>query len=152
MLSMNMSVTPGDPTTQMNNPEVPLSFGKQYSSMPQGEDGVSINKFTYGDMALVNATQLGSVDPTKIKRSQVPTTMPLGQGYQGNTPFGAVNTLQAPADYLAALGINSGPGMGGDKPQSAMGLTGQPAMLPDPLAMISNKTVIRKPNQGKGKA
>jgi hypothetical protein len=39
-----------------------------------------------------------------------------------------------------------------DKPQSAMGLTGQPAMMPDPLAMVSNKTVIRKPNQRKGKA
>ena len=34
MLSMNMSVTPGDPTTQMNNPDVPLSFGQQFSSMP----------------------------------------------------------------------------------------------------------------------
>ena len=54
--------------------------------------------------------------------------MPLGQGYQGgNTPFGAINTLQAPAEYMAALGINSHPSMM-DKPQSAMGLTGQPAM------------------------
>ena len=135
-LSMNMSLTPGDPTTQMNNPDVPLSFGQQFSSMPQGPDGVSINKFTYQDKGLVNATQLGSVDPTRIDRSQVPTTMPLGRGYQGNTPFGAVNTLQAPADYMAAVGINTGPGMA-DKPQSAMGLTGQPAMMPDPMAMVA---------------
>jgi len=153
-LSMNMSLTPGDPTTQMNNPDVPLSFGQQFSSMPQGPDGVSINKFTYQDKGLVNATQLGSVDPTRIDRSQVPTTMPLGRGYQGNTPFGAVNTLQAPADYMAAVGINTGPGMA-DKPQSAMGLTGQPAMMPDPMAMVpgSTKTTIaKKGKSNKGKA
>ncbi len=153
-LSMNMSLTPGDPTTQMNNPDVPLSFGQQFSSMPQGPDGVSINKFTYQDKGLVNATQLGSVDPTRIARSQVPTTMPLGRGYQGNTQFGAVNTLQAPADYMAAVGINTGPGMDG-KPQSAMGLTGQPAMMPDPMAMVpgSTKTTIaKKGNSKKGKA
>ncbi len=153
-LSMNMSLTPGDPTTQMNNPDVPLSFGQQFSSMPQGPDGVSINKFTYQDKGLVNATQLGSVDPTRIDRSQVPTTMPLGRGYQGNTPFGAVNTLQAPADYMAAVGINTGPGMA-DKPQSAMGLTGQPAMMPDPMAMVpgSTKTTIaKKGKSNKGNA
>ena len=154
MLSMNMSVTPGDPTTQMNNPDVPLSFGQQFSSMPQGPDGVSINKFTYQDKGLVNATQLASVDPTKIARSTLPTTSPLGRGYQGNTPFGAVNTLQAPADYMAAVGINSHPSMM-DKPQSAMGLTGQPAMMPDPMAMVpgSTKTTIaKKGKSNKGNA
>jgi hypothetical protein len=154
MLSINMSVKPGDPTTQMNNPEVPLSFGQQYSSLPQGKDGVSINKFTYGDIGLVNATQLGSVDPTQVRRSQLPTTNPLGTGYQGSTPFGAVNTLQAPADYLAAVGINSHPSMR-DKPQSAMGLTGQPAMQPDPMAMVpgSTKTTIaKKGKSNKGNA
>ena len=150
-ISVNMSLTPGDPTTQMNNPDNVLNFGPQLSAMPQGPNGVTVNKFPYQDKGLVNATQLGAIDPSMIGRSQVPTSMPLGRGYQGNTPFGAVNTLQAPADYMATVGINSHPSMM-DKPQSAMGLTGQPAMQPDPLAMISNKTVIRKPNQRKGKA
>jgi len=150
MLSMNMSVTPGDPTTQNNNPDNVVSFGRQLSAMPQGPNGETVNKFPYQDKGLVNATQLGAVDPTMIGRSQVPTSMPLGRGYQGNTPFGAVNTLQAPADYMAAVGINSHPSMMG-KPQSAMGLTGQPAMMPDPMAMVpgSTKTTIPKKNKGK---
>ena len=150
MLSMNMSVTPGDPTTQNNNPDNVVSFGPQLSAMPQGPNGMTVNKFPYQDKGLVNATQLGAIDPSMIGRSQVPTSMPLGQGYQGNTPFGAVNTLQAPADYMASVGINSHPSMM-DKPQSAMGLTGQPAMQPDPMAMVpgSTKTTIPKKNKGK---
>ena len=150
MLSMNMSVTPGDPTTQNNNPDNVVSFGPQLSAMPQGPNGMTVNKFPYQDKGLVNATQLGAIDPSMIGRSQVPTSMPLGQGYQGNTPFGAVNTLQAPADYMASVGINSHPSMI-DKPQSAMGLTGQPAMMPDPMAMVpgSTKTTIPKKNKGK---
>jgi hypothetical protein len=154
MLSMNMSVTPGDPTTQNNNPDNVVSFGPQLSAMPQGPNGMAVNKFPYQDKGLVNATQLGAVDPGMIGRSQVPTSMPLGRGYQGNTPFGAVNTLQAPADYMAAVGINTGPGMEG-KPQSAMGLTGQPAMMPDPMAMVpgSTKTTIaKKGKSNKGNA
>ena len=154
MLSMNMSVTPGDPTTQNNNPDNVVSFGPQLSAMPQGPNGMAVNKFPYQDKGLVNATQLGAVDPGMIARSQVPTSMPLGRGYQGNTPFGAVNTLQAPADYMAAVGINTGPGMAG-KPQSAMGLTGQPAMQPDPMAMVpgnDKKTIGQNRNSNKGKA
>ena len=138
MLSMNMSVTPGDPTTQNNNPDNVVSFGPQLSAMPQGPNGMAVNKFPYQDKGLVNATQLGAVDPGMIARSPVP-------------PLKNNQTLFAPPDYLATVGINSHPSMM-DKPQSAMGLTGQPAMLPDPLAMISNKTVIRKSNQRKGKA
>ena len=111
MLSMNMSVTPGDPTTQNNNPDNVVSFGPQLSAMPQGPNGMTVNKFPYQDKGLVNATQLGAIDPSMIGRSQVPTSMPLGQGYQGNTPFGAVNTLQAPAEYMASVGINSHPSM-----------------------------------------
>ena len=87
MLSMNMSVTPGDPTTQNNNPDNVVSFGPQLSAMPQGPNGMTVNKFPYQDKGLVNATQLGAIDPSMIGRSQVPTSMPLGQGYQGNTPF-----------------------------------------------------------------
>ena len=154
MLSMNMSVTPGDPTTQNNNPDNVVSFGPQLSAMPQGPNGMTVNKFPYQDKGLVNATQLGAIDPTMVGRSQVPPSMPLGRGYQGNTPFGAVNTLQAPADYMAAVGINTGPGMAG-KPQSAMGLTGQPAMMPDPMAMVpgSSKTTIPKKGKStKGKS
>lgn len=153
-LSINMALTPGDPTTQNNNPDNVVSVGPQLSAMPQGPNGVTINKFPYQDKGLVNATQLGAVDPGMIARSQVPTSMPLGRGYQGNTPFGAVNTLQAPAEYMAAARINTGPGMEG-KPQSAMGLTGQPAMMPDPMAMVpgSTKTTIaKKGKSNKGKA
>ena len=85
-ISVNMSLTPGDPTTQMNNPDNVLNFGPQLSAMPQGPDGMTVNKFPYQDKGLVNATQLGAVDPTMVPRSQVPTSMPLGKGYQGNTP------------------------------------------------------------------
>lgn len=153
-ISVNMSLTPGDPSTQMNNPDNVLNFGPQFSAMPQGPNGMTVNKFPYQDKGLVNATQLGAIDPAMVGRSQVPTSMPLGRGYQGNTPFGAVNTLQAPADYMAAVGINTGPGMA-DKPQSAMGLTGQPAMMPDPMAMVpgSTKTTIaKKGKSNKGNA
>ena len=138
MLSMNMSVTPGDPTTQNNNPDNVVSFGPQLSAMPQGPNGMTVNKFPYQDKGLVNATQLGAVDPFMIGRTDV-------------KPLTNNQTMFAPQDYMASVGINSHPSMM-DKPQSAMGLTGQPAMQPDPLAMISNKTVIRKPNQRKGKA
>ena len=137
-LSINMALTPGDPTTQNNNPDNVVSVGPQLSAMPQGPNGVTINKFPYQDKGLVNATQLGAVDPAMVARSPIP-------------PLKNNQTLFAPPDYLATVGINSHPSMM-DKPQSAMGLTGQPAMLPDPLAMISNKTVIRKSNQSKGKA
>ena len=137
-LSINMALTPGDPTTQNNNPDNVVSVGQQLSAMPQGPNGEAINKFPYQDKGLVNAQQLGGINPITVPRSQV---MPLKDE----------QTLFAPPDYLTALGINTGPGMA-DKPQSAMGLTGQPAMMPDPLAMVSNKTVIRKPNQRKGKA
>tara|TARA_B100000902_G_scaffold397997_1_gene463399 strand:+ start:280 stop:798 length:519 start_codon:yes stop_codon:yes gene_type:complete len=153
-ISVNMSLTPGDPSTQMNNPDNVLNFGPQLSAMPQGPNGATVNKFPYQDKGLVNATQLGAIDPAMVGRSQVPTSMPVGRGYQGNTPFGAVNTLQAPADYMAAVGINTGPGMAG-KPQSAMGLTGQPAMMPDPMAMVpgSTKTTIaKKGKSNKGNA
>ncbi len=137
-LSINMALTPGDPTTQNNNPDNVVSVGQQLSAMPQGPNGEAINKFPYQDKGLVNAQQLGGINPITVPRSQV---MPLKDE----------QTLFAPPDYMAAVGINTGPGMA-DKPQSAMGLTGQPAMMPDPLAMVSNKTVIRKPNQRKGKA
>jgi hypothetical protein len=153
-ISVNMSLTPGDPSTQMNNPDNVLNFGPQLSAMPQGPNGLTVNKFPYQDKGLVNATQLGAIDPAMVGRSQVPTSMPLGRGYQGNTPFGAVNTLQAPADYMAARGINTGPGMA-DKPQSAMGLTGQPAMMPDPMALVPGgikTTIAKKGNSNKGKA
>ena len=141
MLSMNMSVTPGDPTTQMNNPDVPLSFGQQFSSMPQGPDGVSINKFTYQDKGLVNASQLGGINPIGVPRSQV-------------KPLTNNQTMFAPQEYMASVGINSHPSMM-DKPQSAMGLTGQPAMMPDPMAMVpgSTKTTIaKKGKSNKGNA
>jgi len=141
MLSMNMSVTPGDPTTQNNNPENVISFGPQLSSLPQGPDGVSINKFTYQDKGLVNATQLGAVDPTMTGRT-------------GVKPLINNQTMFAPQDYMASVGINSHPSMMG-KPQSAMGLTGQPAMMPDPMAMVpgSTKTTIaKKGKSNKGNA
>ena len=143
-LSINMALTPGDPTTQNNNPDNVVSVGQQLSAMPQGPNGMTVNKFPYQDKGLVNATQLGAVDPSMVARSQVPTSMPLGRGYQGNTP----------ADYMAAVGINSHPAMRG-KPQSAMGLTGQPAMQPDPMAMVpgSTKTTIaKKGKSNKGNA
>jgi len=153
-LSINMALTTGAQTTQNNNPDNIVSLGPQLSAMPQGPNGAAVNKFPYQDKGLVNATQLGTaaVDPSRVARSQVPTSMPLGRGYQGNIPFGAVNTLQAPAEYMASVGINSHPSMM-DKPQSAMGLTGQPAMMPDPMAMVpgSTKTTIpkkRKSNKG----
>jgi hypothetical protein len=153
-LSINMALTPGDPTTQNNNPDNVVSVGQQLSAMPQGPNGMTVNKFPYQDKGLVNATQLGAVDPSMVARSQVPTSMPLGRGYQGNTPFGAVNTLQAPQEYMAAVGINSHPAMRG-KPQSAMGLTGQPAMQPDPMAMVpgsTKKTIAKKGKSNKGNA
>jgi hypothetical protein len=137
MLSMNMSVTPGDPTTQNNNPDNVVSFGRQLSAMPQGPNGETINKFPYQDKGLVNATQLGAVDPTMIGRTDV-------------KPLTNNQTMFAPQDYMATVGINSHPSMM-DKPQSAMGLTGQPAMMPDPMAMVpgSTKTTIPKKNKGK---
>ena len=140
-LSINMALTPGDPTTQNNNPENVVSVGPQLSAMPQGPNGVTINKFPYQDKGLVNATQLGAVDPAMVARSPVP-------------PLKNNQTLFAPPDYLATVGINSHPAMR-DKPQSAMGLTGQPAMMPDPMAMVpgSTKTTIaKKGKSNKGKA
>ena len=136
-------LTPGDP-----RPDIRLN--------PKNTKSIDNTRVTAESISgdfLQNYNQTGTsvVDPGLIALSKLPTTMPLGQGYQGNTPFGAVNTLQAPQDYMASVGINSHPAMSG-KPQSPMGLTGQPAMMPDPLAMISNKTVIRKSNQSKGKA
>jgi len=141
MLSMNMSVTPGDPTTQNNNPDNVVSFGTQLSAMTQGPNGMTVNKFPYQDKGLVNATQLGAIDPTTVRRTEV-------------KPLKNNQTLFAPQDYLAAVGINTGPGMAG-KPQSAMGLTGQPAMQPDPMAMVpgnDKKTIGQNRNSNKGKA
>ena len=137
MLSMNMSVTPGDPTTQNNNPDNVVSFGPQLSAMPQGPNGMTVNKFPYQDKGLVNARQLGAIDPTMIGRTQA-------------KPLANNQTMFAPQDYMAAVGINSHPSMK-DKPQSAMGLMGQPAMMPDPMAMVpgSTKTTIPKKNKGK---
>ena len=43
-LSINMALTPGDPTTQMNNPDNVLNFGPQLSAMPQGPNGMTVNK------------------------------------------------------------------------------------------------------------
>ena len=136
-LSINMALTPGDPTTQNNNPDNVVSVGKQLSAMPQGPNGEAINKFPYQDKGLVSAQQLGGINPITVPRSQV---MPLKDE----------QTLFAPPDYLTAVGYNTGPGMA-DKPQSAMGLTGQPAMMPDPMAMVpgSTKTTIPKKNKGK---
>ena len=141
MLSMNMSVTPGDPTTQNNNPENVISFGPQFSAMPQGPNAMTVNKFPYQDKGLVNATQLGAVDPQRVVRTDV-------------KPLTNNQTMFAPQDYLASVGINTGPGMA-DKPQSAMGLTGQPAMMPDPMALVpgSTKTTIaKKGKSNKGNA
>ena len=141
MLSMNMSVTPGDPTTQNNNPENVISFGPQFSAMPQGPNAMTVNKFPYQDKGLVNATQLGAVDPQRVVRTDV-------------KPLTNNQTMFAPQDYLASVGINTGPGMAG-KPQSAMGLTGQPAMMPDPMALVpgSTKTTIaKKGKSNKGNA
>jgi len=141
MLSMNMSVTPGDPTTQNNNPDNVVSFGPQLSAMPQGPNGMTVNKFPYQDKGLVNASQLGAIDPSMVGRTEV-------------KPLKNNQTMFAPQDYLAAVGINTGPGMEG-KPQSAMGLTGQPVMMPDPMAMVpgSTKTTIaKKGKSNKGNA
>ena len=135
-------LTPGDP-----RPDVRLS--------PKNTKSIDNTRVTAESISgdfLQNYDQMGTsvVDPGKIEQSELPTTMPLGVGYQGGKPFGAVNTLQAPADYMATVGINSHPSMM-DKPQSAMGLTGQPAMMPDPMAMVpgSTKTTIPKKNKGK---
>jgi hypothetical protein len=141
MLSMNMSVTPGDPTTQNNNPDNVVSFGPQFSAMPQGPNGMTVNKFPYQDKGLVNATQLGAVDPSMVGRTDV-------------KPLTNNQTMFAPQEYMASVGINSHPAMLG-KPQSAMGLTGQPAMMPDPMAMVpgSTKTTIaKKGKSNKGNA
>ena len=141
MLSMNMSVTPGDPTTQNNNPDNVVSFGPQFSAMPQGPNGMTVNKFPYQDKGLVNATQLGAVDPSMVGRTDV-------------KPLTNNQTMFAPQEYMASVGINSHPAMLG-KPQSAMGLTGQPAMQPDPMAMVpgSTKTTIaKKGKSNKGNA
>ena len=141
MLSMNMSVTPGDPTTQNNNPDNVVSFGPQFSAMPQGPNGMTVNKFPYQDKGLVNATQLGAVDPSMVRRTDV-------------KPLTNNQTIFAPQEYMASVGINSHPAMLG-KPQSAMGLTGQPAMQPDPMAMVpgSTKTTIaKKGKSNKGNA
>ena len=140
-LSINMALTPGDPSTQNNNPDNVVSVGQQLSAMPQGPDGVSINKFTYQDKGLVNASQLGGINPIGVPRSQV-------------KPLTNNQTMFAPQEYMASVGINSHPAMLG-KPQSAMGLTGQPAMMPDPMAMVpgSTKTTIaKKGKSNKGNA
>ena len=139
-------LTPGDP-----RPDVRLS--------PKNTKSIDNTRVTAESISgdfLQNYDQMGTsvIDPGLIEQSKLPTTMPLGQGYQGGKPFGAVNTLQAPADYMATVGINSHPSMM-DKPQSAMGLTGQPAMQPDPMAMVpgSTKTTIpKKGKSNKGKA
>lgn len=169
MLSINMSVTPGDPTTQMNNPTNVTSFGNGLSAIPK-PDGTVVNEFPYGDKGLENAPQLGTnfINPEMVPRSQIPSNMPVaGRGFQQNQP-----ALMAPpipsAEMMQAERMNMHPSMQ-DKPQSFMGLTGQPANVQTPpgfnagqgtplptmdqyvgMAMTpgSTKTTINKTNKG----
>ncbi len=71
-LSINMALTPGDPTTQNNNPDNVVSVGQQLSAMPQRPNGITVNKFPYQDKGLVHTTQLGAVTPAMVARSHAP--------------------------------------------------------------------------------
>tara|TARA_Y100000004_G_scaffold197078_1_gene269614 strand:+ start:2012 stop:2584 length:573 start_codon:yes stop_codon:yes gene_type:complete len=133
-LSINMSVTPGDPTTQMNNPGNVTSFGPQLSALP-GPDGKVVNEFPYGDKGLMNATQLGvdggEINPAFVPRSQMPNQ---GSGTMRGHQRGTLALFAAPtppAELMAASRMNMHPSMQ-DKPQSFMGLTGQPANIQTP--------------------
>tara|TARA_R100000406_G_C3105370_1_gene123036 strand:- start:646 stop:1215 length:570 start_codon:yes stop_codon:yes gene_type:complete len=131
-LSINMSVTPGDPTTQMNNPSNITSYGGQVSAIP-GPNGEIINKFPYEDMGLVNAPQLGAeaINPASVPRSNMPNQgSGTVRGYQRNT-FALFAEETPDADLMAAGLMNMHPSMQ-DKPQSFMGLTGQPANVQTP--------------------
>lgn len=133
-LSVNMSVTPGDPTTQMNNPSNVTSYGAQLSAMP-GPNGEIINKFPYEDKGLMNASQLGvdggDINPAFVPRSNMPNQgSGTARGYQRNT-FALFAEETPDADMMAAGLINIHPSME-DKPQSFMGLTGQPANIQSP--------------------
>ena len=136
-LSINMALTPGDPTTQNNNPDNVVSVGQQLSAMPQGPNGMTVNKFPYQDKGLVNATQLGAVDPSRVKRTDI-------------KPLPNNQTMFASQEYMAAVGINQHVSMR-ELVQSPMGPIGQSAMQPDPMAMVpgSTKTTIPKKNKGK---
>lgn len=133
-LSINMSVTPGDPTTQNNHPGNVTSFGPQLSALP-GADGKVINKFPYEDKGLVSAPQLGvdgmDINPAFVPRSQMPNqgsgTM---RGHQRNT-VALFAAPTPPAELMQASLMNMHPSMQG-KPQSFMGLTGQPANVQTP--------------------
>ena len=133
---------PGDP-----RPDVRLS-----PKNPKSIDNTRVTAESISGDFLQNYDQMGTsvVDPGLIVQSKLPTTMPLGQGYQGGKPFGAVNTLQVPAHYLEAMGYNSGPGTEG--PQSAMGIIGQSAMQPDPMAMVPGNTKTTIAKKGKSKS
>lgn len=134
MLAINMSVTPGDPTTQNNHPGNVTSFGPQLSALP-GPDGKVINKFPYEDKGLVNAHQLGvdgkDINPAFIPRSQMPNQgSGTIRGHQSKT-LALFAEPTPPAEIMQASRINMHPSMQ-DKPQSFMGLTGQPANIQTP--------------------
>ena len=130
-LSINMSVTPGDPTTQMNNPMNVTSYGPQLSAMP-GPDGKIVNEFPYGDKGLEMAQQLGtgSINPQNVARSGVPNQGSVGIGKQRGT-IAMFAAPTPPPEIMQASRINMHPSMQ-DKPQSFMGLTGQPANIQTP--------------------
>tara|TARA_B100001559_G_scaffold140915_1_gene118367 strand:- start:137 stop:700 length:564 start_codon:yes stop_codon:yes gene_type:complete len=130
-LSVNMSVTPGDPTTQMNNPMNVTSFGPQLSAMP-GPDGRVVNEFPYGDKGLEMAQQLGTefINPQAIPRSAVPNQGSAGIGKQRGT-LALFAAPTPPVEMMQASRMNMHPSMQ-DKPQSFMGLTGQPANVQTP--------------------
>ena len=133
-LSINMSVTPGDPTTQMNHPGNVTSFGPQLSAMP-GPDGKVVNEFPYGDKGLMNASQLGvdglEINPGYITRSQMPNQgSGTLRGHQRNT-VALFAAPTPPVELMQASRMNMHPSMQ-DKPQSFMGLTGQPANVQTP--------------------
>ena len=127
-LSINMSVTPGDPTTQMNNPGNVTSFGPQLSALP-GPDGKVVNEFPYGDKGVMNATQLG-VDGGEINPAFVPFSNAeprLGNQWSNVQCLHCLKN-QHSAEMMAASRMNMHPSMQ-DKPQSFMGLTGQPVNI-----------------------
>ena len=130
-LSINMSVTPGDPTTQMNNPMNVTSFGPQLSAMPR-PDGRVVNEFPYGDKGLERAQQLGSdyINPQYMPHSGVPNQGSVGIGKQRGT-LALFAPPTPPAEMMQANLMNMHPSMQ-DKPQSFMGLTGQPANVQTP--------------------
>jgi hypothetical protein len=120
-LSINMSVTPGDPTTQMNHPGNVTSFGPQLSAMP-GPDGKVASQL---------GVDGGDINPAFIPRSQMPNQ---GSGTMRGHQRGTLALFAAPtppAEMMQANLMNMHPSMQ-DKPQSFMGLTGQPANVQTP--------------------